>query len=67
MNFIFKTKKKTFETNEKSDTFFGGHLHRENREYMSFIFDTNDAYIYIREYTDETLEFCGKIKKPEEM
>ena len=34
---------------------------------MSFIFDTNDAYIYTREYTDETLEFCGKIKKPEEM
>ena len=34
---------------------------------MSFIFDANDAYIYIREYTDETLEFCGKIKKPEEM
>ena len=34
---------------------------------MSFIFDSNDAYIYIREYTDETLEFCDKIKKPEEM
>ena len=62
MNFIFEAREGHLKQTKKVM-----HLHRENREYMSFIFDSNDAYIYIREYTDETLEFCGKIKKPEEM